>query len=130
MFNRTEHHYHTANSTTVEKRAPTDESVRLLKEFEQAARDKFESSIRLNSNTFKAHIMKSMDILAWDKAFVVLYEVNGKRHRAEIRIMDCKQSPEEIKEELLKQLGEHIAANLLTAAFSELSKMELSSILK
>lgn len=130
MFGRTEHHYHTTNSTTVEKRAPTDESVRLLKEFERAARDNIEASIRLQGNAFKAHIMKQMDYLAWDKSYVVLYELNGTRHRAEIRIMDRQQGMDEVKEELLTQLGQHIAANVLADAFSKLSTPEAMQILK
>ena len=117
-----EHHYHTYNSTTHEHRAPTDESVRLLKEFEEAARKKIEASIRLDNNMFKAHIMKSPDYMAWDKTYVVLYELNGQKQRCEIKVSDLQAKNEDAtKFFVLGELGKHIAANILQEAFSQIN---------
>ena len=67
------------NVTIHEHRAPTDQSVALLKELEQAARDKVEHSINVGGNGFECvvHIHKSA--IDMDTVAVAIFKLNGVR---------------------------------------------------
>jgi len=56
-----EHHYHTHNVT--EKRAATDESVRLLKEMEDEARKKITETTTVHNTEFVCKLHKYHDAL-------------------------------------------------------------------
>lgn len=64
MPTRTE--YITQTIKVEERRAPTDESVRLLKEFEEEARKKIESSINVGGNGFECTIMTEREHITDD----------------------------------------------------------------
>ena len=68
MFNRT--NYVTVKDgptyvtkTTTEYRAPTDESVRLLKEMEEKAREKIIDSFTVNDTHFECKFFQEMDVV-------------------------------------------------------------------
>src|SRR5580692_10096358 len=77
---------HPQTVNVVEKRAPTDDSVRLLREMEQKAREAVIAAISLNSNGFKGTIL--IETRPWECADVatILYEFNGKKERCEVRL--------------------------------------------
>ena len=49
--------------TVTEKRAPTDESVRLLKEMEEKAREKIIDSFTVNDTHFECKFFQEMDVV-------------------------------------------------------------------
>jgi hypothetical protein len=69
---------HTSVSVT-EKRAPTEESVRLLREMEARAKDEVLQTIRLESNTFKGVLHKMEDYINGQTVYRVVFDFNGKR---------------------------------------------------
>lgn len=101
--------------TVIEKRAPTDESVRLLKEFEQAANDKIIESIHVRDNSFDAVVTKENDFLSGDIVYRVVFSLNGKRivgtHRTQtVNMRDAYK-------ELHGIIAERIAHEILSVTF-------------
>ena len=110
------------NVTITEKRAPTDESVKLLREMEQAARDAVIGSIVLDSNGFKGVTL--FNERPWEACFVatVVYEFNGKKETCEVR-MDYYLTVEERVDKVIKELADHIARHTLNGLGKGLSGM-------
>lgn len=77
----------TENRTVVEKRAPTDESVRLLREMEAAARDQIKASVRLDPNEGFTGVLHDLgyDIRADEHRLAFVYEWRGQRRAVESR---------------------------------------------
>ena len=90
MFNRTTYidaGYRSASHVTVtEKRAPTDESVKLLKEMEEKAREKVINSIVVADTSFECKIQKSVDMLSMQDVYFVVYKMNGLKRTVQIRV--------------------------------------------
>ena len=95
-----------------EQRAPTDESVRLLREMEEAARAKIVESLLLKSNGFEAVVHRSDRFDCLLTVFDVHYSLNGgKRH---VRVEVESNTPTSGAVDLLWQrLSEDIAWAIL-----------------
>lgn len=102
----------------VEKRAPTDESVRLLKEMEAEARAKMYESVRLEGNGFAGVVHRYDDVINDQTVFVVQFDVNGERKKVEHRAPHT-EGKQEIAGALVTKVGEVIAASLLSRAFKD-----------
>lgn len=77
-----DNHYHRPESTTVnvnEKRAPTDESVRLLSEMEAAAVAKVIASIRVADTHFEGVVYSQRDYMNDRLLVSVNFSMNGKK---------------------------------------------------
>jgi|HubBroStandDraft_1064217.scaffolds.fasta_scaffold23044_1 hypothetical protein len=98
--------------TVIEKRAPTDESVRLLREMEASARAEIEKAVTLEGNEFKAKLLKSMDGPSGEDVVTILYEVAGDRKRCDIRLA-WRLAPSEKIDAVKKGLSEHLASTVL-----------------
>ena len=84
MFYSFHHHHSRHSSVTVQKtvreqRAPTDESVRLLREMEKAATDKVISAIRVSDSLFEAVLHQQVDHLNCQKMFMCVIKLNGEK---------------------------------------------------
>ena len=91
MFNRT--NYVTVKDgptyvtkTTTEYRAPTDESVRLLKEMEEKAREKIIDTFTVNDTHFECKFFQEMDVTTQEMKYVVIYSMNGKKRTVNVRV--------------------------------------------
>ena len=91
MFNRT--NYVTVKDgptyvtkTTTEYRAPTDESVRLLKEMEEKAREKIIDSFTVSDTHFECKFFQEMDVTTQEMKYVVIYSMNGKKRTVNVRV--------------------------------------------
>lgn len=78
--------YVTRHVTVEERRAPTDDSVRLLREMEQKARDQVEKSINVGGNGFECVVNIFKEALSMDTVAVAIFKINGKSMRAEARV--------------------------------------------
>ena len=83
MFDSFHNHSHhssvTVEKTVREQRAPTDESVRLLREMEKAAEDKVVSALRINDSLFDAVLHRQQDFLNCQKMFMCVIKLNGEK---------------------------------------------------
>lgn len=97
-----------------EKRAPTDESVRLLREMEAAARSKVVEAMRLPNTSVEAIVHRHELDFDLKTMFAIHYAINGKRREVHIAI-ERAQTIEQCVELLRQRLAEDIADFLIFA---------------
>lgn len=107
MFDKT---YITPGPTSVnvdvhEHRAPTDESVKLLRDAEERAQERLLSITRLESNEFNAtwHVSRCMDNCHVE--IVCRFKLNGTEHRVNISAPEEKAADQN---QLLKMIQDAI----------------------
>lgn len=118
-----------AKVNVTEKRAPTDQSVALLREMEQAAKDNIVHTLKLEKNGFEAivHFMISQfDLNYVGKA---IFDLNGKRMVVEESISQY-QGPKALVQALMKKISEKIAEEVLLHAFDKADQDTLNVLLR
>ena len=120
LFGGDQKHYHTTNimSNVVEKRAPTDESIAILKEMQEKTIDNIVSATTLESNGFKCGFTLLIDPSFYGYRAIVRYELNGVDYKynhliGRNALASCKTF-KDIENEILVGLSEHIASNMLS----------------
>ena len=123
---RTNHsHYHGPSSVYVtEKRAPTDESVRLLKEMEKAAEDKIIKSLELASNTLNARVHVMKEYLSGKNQFAIIMDLNGKRYDIRVSTNEFDSIDEQVQQ-IYQSIGNQIAQIIMPDVFSTAMKERL-----
>lgn len=99
--------------THVEKRAPTDESVRLLREMEGKAREQVVEAMRLTSASVEAVAHRYDDQMSLKTHFLIHYKLNGAKREVRLSVEDYKSSVEEQLEAIWKAISEDIASVLV-----------------
>jgi len=118
-----EHHYHTHNVT--EKRAATDESVRLLKEMEDEARKKITETTTVHNTEFVCKLHKYHDALNAADKYAVIYTLNGKQSRIDLSVDAYKElTPEQTACFIRDKVAVDIANKMLHTAFMDEKKWE------
>lgn len=115
-------HYH----TITENRAPTDESVRLLKEMETAARDKVQASIRVENCPVDCVLNAWEDWQsAGDRHFAIKCRINGKDlNLKHVQRWTELSDTQAIADALVKMVSEAIAREMLGAPFSAMMRKQ------
>lgn len=81
--------YSSSKIEVVEKKAPTDESVRLLMEMEKKAEDKLLHGWHIDMKDNKlegAVFIKQKDITSLSTIYLVKFNLNGVPHKVEVRV--------------------------------------------
>ena len=107
----TKRNYTQLNFNVTEKRAPTDESVRLLREMEKEALNKIIKNIDLSNNQFYARLLVFEDPLNFNSKGKVLFSLNGKTHELYVSFGFLEPKEDMIKmcyEELAKYIAREI----------------------
>lgn len=130
MFDRLSTHHHSyggpsrVDVNVTEKKAPTDESVRLLAEMQQKVIDNVLGQLKIDVNGVTGEILVLRQ--PWSLCSIaigVAYNINGKRHHFKTDINDvevwqqenefhCSQN-EAILRLFAKKFADHIAAQIL-----------------
>lgn len=126
-------HYHhskkeyvpyTKEVNITEKKAPTDESIRLLNEMEEKAKKNIIATIKIEENFLKAIAIYHRDDYVSDRMiYNIKFELNGKTHMIEDYIDNF-----EWRQELSKSymgLGNEQIFKALMKKFSEMITVEL-----
>ena len=108
--------------TVHEHRAPTDESVRLLREMESKAQEQVDRSVRLETNNLKAVLHFMREPLQLDYIYCIQIDLNGERHKVEIRA-DSFRSKEERMDMIIEELSKAIASKVLRDVSNELVRV-------
>lgn len=123
MFGRrVSNHYHThdTNVSITEKRAPTDESVRLLKEMEEAARNKITESTTVHNTEFTCKIHKYFDPANDADMYKIIYTLNGKQGHVNVSVETYKMlTPEQTACFIRDQVAVDIANKMIYTAFMD-----------
>lgn len=100
-----------------EKRAPTDESVRLLREMQVEAEKDRIGAFHLESNNLRGvvEVWRYMDPPSI-RAHVV-FELNGQRHKVEAKISAYER---DAKQKLVDQLHKGVAEKIATEALIDM----------
>lgn len=128
MFDK-HHHHHSHNrhvsvsKTVTEKRAPTDESVKLLKEMEGAARDKILDSVRLDKNDpLQAVIHYEDNPMNASRGYLIQFYLDG-RQEVLVRVGREQNDFDEVRKAISSKVASIImqegSDNYLKKFFSE-----------
>lgn len=87
MFDNYHHHASTSDTyvNVTEKRAPTDESVRLLRDMEDRAEKKVLAAVRVENTAVDMVLHKKEDLNTGDTLYACIFKINGKQMRADYR---------------------------------------------
>jgi hypothetical protein len=103
-----------AHVNVTEKRAPTDESVRLLKEMQREAEKRVLEVVRVDNNDFNCVLHKLDDHLNSMTRLVAIFSLNGKKLQAEHCFDTLHFDREEvvigIRDAVAKEIANHIAS--------------------
>lgn len=113
---RTEHHHNHDVDVTV-NRAPTDESVRLLKEMEAAAREKMYGRYETEGNALRARWFTERDDLNDKTRVRIQYQLNGKMSNLDLS-EPREITPEQLRDAVLAAVSQHMATVLTHAIFT------------
>jgi len=109
--------YVTREVNVTEKRAPTDESVKLLREMEQAADAKRIAAMKLEGNAFKGHIEVWQEPSQGYMIFAgAVFDINGKRCTAKASVDEAKPDgwhKIELMQALHAEIAKVVAAEVL-----------------
>ena len=108
----TKRNYTELNFNVTEKRAPTDESVRLLREMEKEALNKIIKNIDLSNNQLYARLLVFEDPLNLNSKGKVLFSLNGKKHELNVSF-GFLESKEDMIKMCYDELAKYIAREIL-----------------
>lgn len=119
MFDKLEVHEHHASTSVhvTEKRAPTDESVRLLTEMEAAARERIKAAIRVTDTAFDGVVHISFDVLNNRTLAACMFSLNGKKMEARTHFFMGSSENENI-EKLIDAVARTIACEILSGCMT------------
>lgn len=124
MFDRPQIYLHTGHSgpshvtvTKTEKRAPTDESVKLLREMEAAAKDQVLAAVRMENTPVDGVLHVMEDVMNDQTRLACVFKVNGKRLEARHEAMRGTK-PADMAMGLRDAIAEVIANELTTSVLA------------
>jgi hypothetical protein len=109
----------------IEHRAPTDESVKLLREMEAAAQAEVIKALKIEGNGFTAHVDMLKDI---SQPYLLIaravYDLNGTRHVVKVDVdyyndAEGSDAKRKLFTKLRDKIAEQIATEALMPAFAE-----------
>ena len=110
-----------AEINVTEKRAPTDESVRLLREMEAKAKAEVIKATAVNDNHFTGVIHTMFDALSQQTTVRLVYSLNGKKLTTDYHIDDSRSLDDSIAG-LIDVVARDIAIEILRKPISEAMK--------
>ena len=97
--------------TVHEHRAPTDESVRLLREMEAKAKEQVIAAVHVGDTTFECVVHTMRYAEDGSTRFLAIFSLNGKKMTAEYREHDWRIGP---PQEAIGKLRDAMAAKIAT----------------
>lgn len=104
-----------------EKKAPTDESVRLLREMESAARAEVIKSVSTVDNSINAVVHFMREHLSCEDRFKVIYSINGKQITTDYRANDWHSKVHTV-DALIEAVATDIAKHILAKPLGDLMR--------
>lgn len=127
VFPRTRTEYMSYEKTVNEHRAPTDKSVELLLEMENAAKDTLISITRLENNEMKATWHVFENCFSRRLEVVCRFELNGKEHRIDLSL-DWGIDHQEIAKKVYKVICDKMAELLTVDFFTRATALDIRKL--
>jgi hypothetical protein len=111
--------------TVTENRAPTDESVRLLKEMEEKAREKIIESIAVRDCQVECQILFERGYVDRSNHYTIVYSMNGERSKVKVMVHEYEFEAgleKYVAERLRDTLAKDIATKMIGEAFVKVMK--------
>jgi len=99
-----------------EHRAPTDESVKLLREMEAQAKAEVVKSIHLKDNTFDAKLYVVKEPLSMQRRYTIRFKLNNEKFEVEKSFNEFDFDEETAVREIHAAMSAKIAATILVSA--------------
>lgn len=112
----------TINVDVTEKRAPTDESVKLLREMEQRAQEQVLKAISVNNTEVEGVLHMMRNQLSCTYLFRFLYQINGKRMATDYEVNEFELPKYKWIDCLINAVAVDIAREILLKPFSNITK--------
>lgn len=114
-------HYHTSDIRITENRAPTDDSVRILKEMESAAENKILQSVKIGNSNIEIVVHSIYDVFSDAKQLCSITKVNGTVLKTTTS-HNFNESKTDFMIRHIEDVGKQISAKILSSAYSKLPK--------
>jgi len=111
-----QHHSH--SHTVTEKRAPTDESVRLLREMEASAKSEVTKAIHVIDNAFNGSVYFVDDYLQMQLKCAVIFTMNGKKIETKLNLPRTL-SKQDMIEKIIEAVSCDVAIQILREPLSK-----------
>lgn len=103
-----------------EHRAPTDESVRLLREMEAKAKDAVIHAVHVGDTTFECVVHQNRSSMDDTVTLLAIFSLNGKKMTAEFREHACKTDKFGLAEGLREAIADKLSREVLIPALINL----------
>lgn len=114
-----------AKIDVTEKRAPTDESVRLLREMEAAAREQIVATTIVRNTDFECVIYKHYDCTRDEDMYAIVYSLNSKKRTTKINVRRWDHpTVEQVVDTIKAALADDIASQMLATAFHNVKVLD------
>jgi hypothetical protein len=104
--------YNDVRVSVTEKRAPTDESIRLYREMEEKARASIIKAVSVIDNKFNAMVHAYRDHLSGKNRFIIIFTLNGHKHDVEVETFD-DATGDEIVQKVVDAVAHRVACEFL-----------------
>ena len=97
-------------------RAPTDESIRLLKEFEEKAVENIIDKIHVNDNNINGLVLiKQIQLNPFNHKFYWKFTLNGKEYRGDVELQLSSWEMRNLVNLLAQEISKIITAELINS---------------
>lgn len=100
-----------------EHRAPTDESVKLLREMEQKAKDQIIQAIHVGNSVFECVVHMNKSMMDGSTTILAVFSLNGKKMTAEFTAHEWRTNTVQMVEGLKLAIADKISREILTEVF-------------
>lgn len=112
----------TVNVDVTERRAPTDEAIKILREMEQKAQEQVLKAISINNTEVEGVLHMMRNPLSCTYSFKFLYQINGKKMTTEHEVNEFELPKYKWIDGLINAVAVDIAREILLKPFSNITK--------
>lgn len=105
-----------------EHRAPTDDSVKLLREMEKKARDQVIEAIHVGDTTFECVVHQQHDFASDLTTWRAVFSLNGKNLTADFEFRPWQTKPADAAVGLRDAISKKIATEILSPSLSRFAE--------
>ncbi len=116
VFPRTRTEYVPYEKTVIEKRAPTDDSIRIYEEIKGKAYKSILDTIEINDNSFNVRAIVYDEMLTMERVCKFSFTINGQEISDEVRERSTGEySKEDLIRAVIKKAAEKLSLKLVAA---------------
>jgi len=113
----------TKNVNITEKRAPTDESLKLLEEMREKSLKSIVGSVSTTNNTLSAACIAFENPVNYETVYIVKFVLNGKEYQVKTKLDNLLEDKKEHLDKVYKNLCEQLAQEIMQPVFKEMNDL-------